>query len=388
MIDSEKTISSPQEKGGILSPMKEVTRCARCIMDDASDSFIRFDENGCCSYCTAALAEKDSVYFPNQEGKRRLDTLVGTLKREGEGKEFDCVMGLSGGLDSSYLLYLGHQLGLRILGVHIDDGFDTEISKENLRKLVEVTGITYKVIEPDAGQFYGLSKAYLKAGVANIAAPQDSVLFAEIYALMRRKKIRYFLSGGNWALECILQKDNTHTLLDLVNLKDINRRFGETKLEKLRFLTAYRRVFDRFALGIQTPRPLNFIDYNRARAFQELSDFCGFQYYGRKHLENAFTAFAQLVWFPQKFGVDKRTSHLSSMIVSGQLTREDAMREYAEPMCDEVLMKAYITQIKERLGFTDAAFDAVMAAPAHDHKEYRYDRLQDAALKWGVGLKR
>ena len=361
--------------------MKTVVRCSRCIMDDFSDATITFDPQGQCNYCTQALAEKDSVYFPNAEGKRKLDALVKLLKKEGQGKEFDCIMGLSGGLDSSYLLYLGHKLGLRILGVHIDDGFDTEVSKGNLQKLVQATGITYLVLKPDAEQFYGLTRAYLQAGVANIAAPQDNVLFAEIYALMRQKKIKYFLSGGNWALESILQRGNTHTAMDVVNMKDINRRFGTTALNKLRFLTAYRRVLDQWLLGIQSPRPLNDIDYNRDRAFAELESFCGFSYYGRKHLENVFTAFAQLVWFPQKFGVDKRTSHLSSLIVSGQLTREQALAELNEPMYDPDMMASYLQQIQEKLRLSPEEYENIMAAPAHDHSEYRIDPLLIIARK-------
>ncbi len=364
--------------------MKELTRCTRCIMDDASDPTIRFDENGYCNYCTQALAEKDSLYFPGAEGQQRIQALVDTLKKAGQGKDYDCIMGLSGGLDSSYLLYLGHKWGLRILGVHIDDGFDTDISKDNLKKLVDKTGIRYEVITPDAEQFYGLSKAYLKAGVANIATPQDNVLFAEIYALMRREKIRYFLSGGNWALECILQRGNTHTALDVVNMKDINHRFGHTKLDKLKFITAYQKVWDQYALGIKSPRPLNWIDYNRDRAFKELEDFCGFTYYGRKHLENVYTAWAQLVWFPQKFGVDKRTSHLSSLIVSGQMTREQALKEYAEPMYDEAMMAGYIKEIKAKLAIMDEEYEAIMAAPAHEHTEYRTDPMLKLALALGI----
>lgn len=368
--------------------MKEITRCTRCVMDDSSDPTIRFDEKGQCNYCAAALAEKDSVYFPNEEGKKKLDALVKAIKAEGEGKAFDCVMGLSGGLDSSYLLYVGYRLGLRILGVHIDDGFDTEISRENLRRLVERTGIQYVVVRPDAEQFYGLIKAYLRAGVPNIAAPQDNVLFAEIYALMREKKIRYFLSGGNWALESILQRGNTHRAVDVVNMKDIGRRFGDTKLHKLQFLSACRRMWDKHALGIQSPRPLNYMDYNRARAFAELKEFCGFEYYGRKHLENVFTAFAQLVWFPQKFGVDKRTSHLSSMIVSGQMTREEAVRELEEPLYDEAMMAGYVEQVREKLNISQEEYERIMAAPTHAHTDYRTDPMVWLALKLGARPKK
>lgn len=352
---------------------KEIVRCTRCVMSSSADPTIHFDEKGQCNYCTQAFLERDSVYFPNQEGQQKLDDLVKTLKENGRGKPYDCIMGLSGGLDSSYLLYLGHQLGLRILGVHIDDGFDTEISKGNLEKLVKATGIDYSVVAPDGDQFYALSKAYMKAGVPNLAAPQDNVLFAEIYSLMRKKKLKYFLSGGNWALESILQRGNTHTATDVVNIKDIGRRFGAASLSKLKFISAYQRVWDQLALGIQSPRPLNYIDYNRKRAFEELEAFCGFAYYGSKHLENSFTAFVQLVWFPQKFGVDKRTSHLSSLIVSGQMTRPQALEELAQPLCDPALMEEYIADIKAKLLIGDQEYEEIMAAPTHQHTEYKTD---------------
>lgn len=360
--------------------MKTITRCTRCVMDNASDPTIRFDEQGRCNYCTTALAEQNSLYFPNQEGERKLQALVETLKREGHGKPYDCIMGLSGGLDSSYLLYLGHQCELRILGVHIDDGFDTDISKANLKRLVDATNIDYVILAPDTKQFYGLCKAYMKAGVANLAAPQDNVLFAEIYRLMRQKKLKYFLSGGNWSLECILQRGNTHTAMDVINIRDINRHFGTSSLNKLNFLTAYRRVWNQFILNIQSPRPLNFIDYNRTRAFAELNEFCGFEYYGSKHLENIFTAFVQLVWFPQKFNVDKRTSHLSSMIVSGQMTRPEAMTELAKPLYDKTLMESYITTIQEKLGLSSSEYMEIMAAPPHKHSDYRTDPMLQLAL--------
>ena len=366
--------------------MAEFRRCTRCVMDNASDPTIRFDEHGVCNYCTSALEKRERVYFPNEEGERRFAALADTLKREGEGKPYDCLMGLSGGLDSSYLLFLGVARGLRILTVHIDDGFDTAISKQNLKKLVEKTGVDYTVVAPDAEQFYALSKAYMWAGVPNLAAPQDNVLFAEIYRLMRENGIRYFLSGGNWALECILQHGHTHTAMDTVNLRDINRRFGVTGLDKLRLWTAYRRVTDRLLRGIQSPRPLNWVDYNRDRAFAELAEYCGFEYYGRKHLENTFTAFVQLVWLPRKFGVDKRTSHLSSMIVSGQMTRGEALEQLAGPVCPPELEAECVREVKDRLRITDAEYDAIMRAPAHSHLDYRTDPLLRLAsrLRFGV----
>lgn len=350
---------------------KKIQRCTRCIMDDSSDSTIQFDEKGQCNYCTKAINDIGAIYFPNEEGQRRLEILLSDVKQSGRGKKYDCIMGLSGGLDSSYLAYLGYKWGLRILAIHIDDGYDTEISKNNLKKLIAATGFDYEIIQPDMEQYDGLTLAYMKAGVPNIAVPQDNVLFAFLYNRMKKYKIKYFLTGGNFALECILQKGNTYKATDVVNIRDINRHFGNTKLNRLKFISTVRREFDRNALGIQTPRPLNYINYNRERAFKELYNFCGFEYYGRKHLENILTAFIQLYWFPKKFGVDKRTSHLSSMIVSGQMTREEAMAEYAEPMYNPKQMHEYIEIVKSRLKLSEEEFEMIMSAPTHMHEEYK-----------------
>lgn len=351
--------------------MSNIRRCTYCIMDNSSDPTIRFDELGRCNYCREKIKEIGKIYFPNEEGKKRLDKLLEKIKEDGVGKKYDCVMGLSGGLDSSYLAYLGHKWGLRVLALHIDDGYDTDISKQNLKKLVEKTGFDYKIIKPDKNQFNNLLLAYMKAGVPNIAVPQDNVLFAFLYKEMKKNKIKYFLSGGNFALECILQKGNTYKATDVVNIKDINKKFGKESLGKLNFISTLQKIWDEKIMNIKSPRPLNYIDYNRERAFKELEEFCGFEYYGRKHLENIFTAFTQLYWFPRKFNVDKRTSHLSSMIVSGQITREQALKEYSEPLYDKEQMKQYIEIIKTNLKISDDEFEQIMRAPTHQHDEYR-----------------
>jgi len=352
----------------------EIQRCTRCIMDDRSDPKILFNEEGECNYCTSAIDKIGKVYFPNEEGGRRLKKLLAEVKAAGTQGKYDCIMGLSGGLDSSYLAYLGYKWGLRVLAVHIDDGYDTEISKSNLQKLIKATGFDYEVIRPDAVQFNDLTLAYMKAGVPNIAIPQDNVLFAFLYKKMKEHNIKYFLSGGNFALECILQQGNTYTAYDINNLMDIHKKFGREPIDKLEFISTKQREEDEKLCGIKSPRPLNFIDYNRDRAFKELYEFCSFEYYGRKHLENILTAFIQLYWFPKKFGVDKRTSHLSSMIVSGQMSREEAMELMKEPIYEEDMMNEYISLIKKNFGLDDNEFDAIMAAATHQHEEYAIEK--------------
>ena len=347
-----------------------VTYCKRCVMNDSSDSTIRFDENGICDYCTSKLKEKERVYFPNEEGERKLNEILEKIKATNKDKKYDCVMGISGGLDSSYLAYLGYNWGLRILAVHIDDGFDTEISKNNIKKLCEACHVELRTIKPDPEQFYDLTLAYMKAGVPNIAIPQDNILVAFLYKTLKEEGVKYFLSGGNFALESILQRSNTFSNLDVINIKAIHKKYGTKPIDKLDFISNFEKKRYEVTGKIIEIRPLNYVDYNRDRAFAELSDFCGFQYYGRKHLENILTAFIQLYWLPKKFGVDKRSSHLSSMIISGQITREEAMRELSEPLYDEKMMKEYIVFTANKLGISVNEIDAYINADNHQHDEY------------------
>ena len=357
--------------------------CTRCVMSNVSDSSIIFNKDGECNYCTEALSHINTdVYFPNEVGEKKLEELLKKIKEENKDKKYDCVMGISGGLDSSYLAYLGYKWGLRILAVHIDDGFDTEISKNNINKLCDAAEIELRTITPDPGQFNDLIKAYMKAGVPNLAIPQDNILFAFLYDVVKKEGIKYFLSGGNFALECILQKDNVFNSMDTVNIKAIHKLYGTEKMDKLKFISSYRKYI-RTKLGkVVTLRPLNYIDYNRERAFKELKDFCGFEYYGDKHLENILTAFIQLYWFPKKFGVEKRSSHLSSMIVSGQLSREEALQELRKPLYDEELMQKYIEHIKTSLKITDAEFQQIMEAPTHAHTDYKTDKFSVLLRKY------
>lgn len=342
-------------------------------MSNESDPTITFDAEGHCNYCNEALERLKRDYHPDDNGKHKFENLIQRIKEAGQGKKYDCIIGISGGLDSSYLAYLLSNKGLRILAVHIDDGYDTEISKKNIEKLVKKTGYDYEVITPDAEQFNALTLAYMKAGVPNIAVPQDNVLFAFLYKKMKEHKIPYFLSGGNLALESIVQKGNTWRNSDVVNLKDIHKKFGTKPIDKLVFYPTLEKQADKYIFKIHTATPLDYIDYNRDRAFKELNDFCDFEYYGRKHLENSLTAFIQLRWFPEKFHVDKRTWHLSSMILSGQLTREEAMKELEEPIYDPDQMREYENLICRNLGITHEELEELIKAPAHQHDEYKIE---------------
>ncbi len=351
--------------------MNTITRCNRCIMDDSSDDRIIFGEKGYCNYCTSALKRKQTEYFPNSEGQRKIKQLVNLLKEEGKDKTFDCLMGISGGLDSAYLAYLGAvKWGLRILAVHVDDGFDTKLAQNNIKNLVEKANIELVTIKPDKEQFLDLTRSFLYAEVPNLAIPQDNVLFAALYDFARKKKIKYFLSGSNFSLESILQAGNTHSAYDLRHIKAIHKKFGTKPINNLPLISFSRRKFDEKYLHLKTITPLNYIDYNKERAIQELNEFSGFVYYDAKHLENTLTKVVQLVWFKEKFGVDKRTSHLSSLIISDQMTRSEALSEYSKPAYDPVQMEDDIRFVLEKLGISRETFDRLLHSPPKQHSDY------------------
>ncbi len=356
--------------------IKEYKICSRCIMDNSADDFISFNEKGECNYCTNALEFAKSNWLPNTKGKQKLDALIAQLKEENKHKPYDCIMGISGGLDSAYLLYLGYQWDLRILCVHIDDGYDTNVSSLNIKRLLDKTGFDYEVVTPDKEQFNALALAYLKAGVPNLAVPQDNLIFSYLYKRMRELKINTFLSGGNFALESILQLGHTHNACDIINIRDIHNKFGTVPIDKLHFLSEFKRAYIHKFMHIKTILPLNLVDYQRESALKELNEFCGFEYYGSKHLENEFTAFLQLYWLPKKFKVDKKKSHLSSMIISNQLTREQALESLKENPLDSVNMDQYIENIIGNFGITHDEFDKIMKQEPHEHSDYKVSNFE------------
>ena len=357
--------------------MKKYQRCTRCIMDNRSDEHITFNEKGQCNYCTTALSMYDKVYYPNNKGQIEIQKLITRLKNENKKKTYDCIMGVSGGLDSSYLLYLGYKWGLRILAIHVDDGFDTEISISNLEKLSKATNIEIVNVKPDLVQFYELTKAYMRAGVPNLAVMQDNMTLKVLFDYARKTKIKTFLSGGNFALESILQQGNSYTTNDVVNIKAINRKFGSGPINKLKFISSFQRLWYQKVYKIEYIRPLNFINYNKNVAMKELSEFCGFSYYGSKLHENLFTKFLQIYWFVKKFNVDKRTSHLSSLIISDQMTRDEALIEMNKPLYDEIEMQNEISTMLNILNMSQQEFVDIMNQPAHQHTDYKTSRFED-----------
>lgn len=341
-------------------------QCNYCIMDNINDEFIAFDEKGQCSYCRKALATVEKTIAQ----KDKLDSIIVKMKSECSSDKYDCLMGISGGIDSSYALYQAYRLGLRVLVIHIDDGFDTEISQRNLLKLIERTKYDYQVISPDKDQYAELIKAFMKSGVPNIAAPQDNCLFSELYHIAKLNKIKYFVTGTNMATESIGKVDG-HTVYDMVFVKDICKKFGKIKIDKLKMFNDRKIMKYRHSANMKTIQVLDYLEYNVERAFRELKEFCGFEYYGRKHLENTLTAFIQLRWYPEMHMTDKRKWHYSSMIASGQMTRDEAIEKMKEPIATQEEKDAITKVTAEKLNTTVKEIESMLKSTPHSYSEYR-----------------
>jgi N-acetyl sugar amidotransferase len=352
-------------------------QCKRCVMDNLSDPTIMFDNEGHCNYCSDALRAKEVVYFPNDIGKKKLEKFFDDLKAKRMKEKYDCMLGLSGGLDSSYAAYIGHTYGLRMLAVHIDDGFDTPVTTANINKICNKFSIDLIIEKPDPVLFADLTKAFIRAGVPNIAIPQDNVLFACLYKYAKENKIDCFLNGGNFALESILQKGNTYDASDKKHILSIWKRFGEKyDPANLPLFSVFEKKFVyQYLNRITFFRPLNFLDYNAKNAFETLNKSCGFEYYGDKHCESIFTKFMQRYYLPTKFGVDKRKSHYSSMIVSGQMTRPEAIQRLQEPLYSEYDLNCDLRYVLDKLQMDREEFDKILWEVPKAHEDYTKSKI-------------
>ena len=361
-------------------------RCTRCVMDNSSDTTITFDKNGNCNYCTYALERMPNVYFPTQDGKIKLDLILSKIKSSGKNKKYDCIMGISGGLDSSYLLYLGYKWGLKILAIHIDDGFNSSIAIQNVKSLCERCKVNLIIERPDEEQFQDVTRSFIIAGLPGICNLQDNLIETYLYKNAKKYNIKYFLSGSNFAHESILERGDGINASDGFHIKEVSKIFGSKGIDKLPLMTLFQKyVLLKYTQRIKVIKPLDYIDYNKEKAIKELHDFSNFNYYGGKHYESILTHFVQTYYLPQKFNIDKRKSHLSSLIVSGQITREEALSELEKPLYDKDLMDDEINFILNKLNLSSYEFDKIMKSPPKRHSDYpmsHWNKFEKIARKF------
>lgn len=358
--------------------------CTRCVMD-TSDPDISFDSDGICSHCRQYdELVRDQVDHANRgERQAELKAIVERIKTAGSGREYDCIMGLSGGVDSSYVAYMANKLGLRPLAVHFDSGWNSELAVHNIENIVKKLGIDLHTFVVDWEEMRDLQLAFFKASVANCDIPTDHAFPAVLYREAARHRIKYILSGTNHATEFILPKAWGHTSGDKRHLVDVQKKFGTIRLRSyptIGFFAQY--AYYPYIRRIRTVRLLNYIPYNKAEAKRIISEKLGWRDYGGKHHESVFTRFFQGYYLPTKFGYDKRRAHLASLINSGQMTRAEALVELERPTYDPAQQLEDKVFVAKKLGVTPAELDAIFAQPNRSYSDFASsDRLLSVALK-------
>ena len=343
---------------------------------DTSDPSITFDVNGVCSHCREFDEVTSKRWFPNKEGERRLEAIAEKIRTEGRGQEYDCIMGLSGGVDSSYLALAVKDLGLRPLVVHVDAGWNSELAVHNIEQIIKYCDYELFTHVLNWEEVRDLQVAYLKAGIANQDVPQDHAFFAALYQFSVRNNIRFVLSGGNIATESVFPSKWHHAAMDAINLKAIHKRYGRLPLRHYSSISLFDYYFYYpFIKKMTTVRPLNYMPYDLETALGELKEKVGYKEYGRKHGESRFTKFFQNHYLPVKFGYDKRRPHLASKVLSGLITREQAEVELTEALYDNAELIQDKEYVAKKLGLSVQELDDLTAAPPHYHDEYpNWDR--------------
>lgn len=304
------------------------------------------------------------------------------IKQNGKGQIYDCIVGVSGGLDSSYVVYLGAQYGLKMLCVHIDDGLDTEIAVQNVNALCKSANAELVSIRPNMEQYRDITRSFFLAGVPNLAMAQDNIIFKALQDIAKQYKLKYSLSGRNFSMESILQRgDRPINACDKKHVLGIQKRFGRIKPTGIRFMSLIERyVGTRYFQRVKTICPLNYIDYRMDTALADLHEFCGYSYCGGKHYESVLTRFLQCYYLPAYFDFDKRKSHFSSLIVTNQMTREEALLRLAAPAyTSDAMREADFHIIAAFIDMTDDEFSGILEQPKHRHTDYQVSVLNSVA---------
>ena len=359
--------------------------CVKCIMD-TTDPEIEFDAHGRCNHCVRYDQRMANEWFTGEAAKARLDRLVENVRSAGRGREYDCIIGVSGGVDSTTVAYHVKRLGLRPLALHLDNGWNSELAVDNIRKMLEKLEIDLITHVIDWREFRDLQRSFLKASVPNCEIPTDHAINALLINTALKKGIRYILHGGNLATEGIMPISWGYYNQDLKHLKAVHKRFGSSSLKTLPQIPLRRFVWAMTGKRMRYIPILNCLDYNKQAAKELITGEFGWRDYGGKHFESIFTRFFQGYILPRKFGFDKRRAHLSTLVCAGEIDREEALREMTKPAYDPALQAEDREYVIKKLNFTEAEFDAIMSAPPRAHADYPSNRLYFHELRRLKGL--
>nr|WP_084407154.1 N-acetyl sugar amidotransferase [Pedobacter panaciterrae] len=365
---------------------REYKICIRCVMD-TTDPHIFFNEQGVCNHCIEYFQNAPKVLKHDKAGQNELFELVDKIKTEGNGKKYDCLIGLSGGVDSTYIAYKVKKLGLRPLAVHFDSGWNSELAVKNIENIVKRLEIDLFTFVCDWKEMQDLQLSYFKAGVINADIPMDHAFLAVLHKIAREKKLKYFISGHNFETEAILPRAWVYNAADRVNLIDIQKKNGSLKLSKYPTESLFTSLYTRFIFRLKQVNLLDFEYYNKEDAMKVIENELDWKYYGGKHYESVFTRFYQGYYLYKRFDVDKRKAHLSTLICSNQITRDQALIELNKPLYpDAELLRQDLEFIPKKLGITRDEFENILNQPVREHTFYKTDLKLRALVERIKGL--
>jgi len=352
---------------------------------DTSDSEIEFDEKGVCNHCRRREKKVADSPFVRSNASELLETLASKIRAGAKG-DYDSIVGLSGGVDSSYTAYIGKKvLGLRPLAVHFDNGWNSELAVRNIENIVKKLGIDLQTYVIDWEEFRDIQRAFFRASVIDIEMITDHAILASMYRLADQHGIKYVLSGSNVATETVMPRSWLHMKADLRNLTAIHRRFGSLKIRSFPTMSIWGMAYYHYIRGIRSVSLLNYIRYNKHAAMRTLERELGWEYYGGKHYESTFTRFYQAHILPVKFGVDKRRCHLSDLILNGELTRDEALKTLEEPLYRDEELERDKQFVMKKLGFCSEEFENYLRQPPVPHESFpSHARLANSL----IGLRR
>mgnify|MGYP002362972336 FL=1 len=367
--------------------MREYQICTNCVMD-TSDSKIVFDEKGVCDHCNTYYKDIEPVWNYGKGREKELSSMADKIKASGKSKDFDCILGMSGGIDSSYLLYLAKEkLGLRPLVFHVDAGWNTQLAVNNIERLVDKLNLDLFTEVINWEEMKDLQLAYFKSGVPHIDVPQDHAFFATMYHFASKYKVNYILTGGNYSTECVRNPiEWMYYQSDSVQLKDIHKKFGQIPLaDYLVTNILWHKVYLPYVKKIKVLRPLDYMQYNKQEAMDLLQNQFGWQPYPQKHFESRFTRFYESYWLPERFGYDTRRVQFSSLILTGQMSREDALNQLKLPAYDSEEIKHEFEFVANKLGISKEELQTYFNMPKKTHLDYK---SQENIYKLGSKLMR
>ena len=340
---------------------------------DTSDTKIQFDEHGVCDHCLTYDSQISPHWQPGTSYTSQLDKLVSKIKHAGRGKDFDCIIGMSGGVDSSYLTYLASTLGLRPLVFHVDSGWNSQQAVNNIQRIVDKLNLDLYTEVINWEEMRDLQLSFLKASVPHVDSPQDHSYFASMYSFAVKYNVRYILTGANYSTECIRNPiEWMYYQSDVRQLRDIHRLYGTIPLTSFPTTSIINHKFVLpYLRRIRVVRPLNYIPFDKNSAIQLLIDKFGWQPYPQKHFESRFTRFYEGYWLPRKFGYDTRKVQFSSLILTGQMTRSEALDQLKQPALSESEARLEFEYVAKKLRISPHTLQSFMDSPNKTFRDYR-----------------